>query len=215
MAHYKLSTVLAELVKSLNRTEQLAVAAYQWSMAAFPKGVPKFSVHHKEIVTELVFLRAFLTWEAFLEESFTLYLLGKRPPRGNPPHRYVCPQTRKVAEQLIVPEGWEYVDWTAVSKVVDRAERFFRDGKPYSSVLRAQQYGFDEMKTIRNAIVHSSSHSWEKFKSLARSKLGTYSHNLTIGGFLTMTVPGSSPPESFFESYLSRIRFAAERIVPR
>ncbi len=216
MAHYKLSTVLADLVKSLNRTEQLAAAAQQWALVATPRGVPKFSSLHKEMVTELAFLRAFLAWEAFLEESFILYLWGKRPPKGYPPRRYVSPQNRKVAEQLIVPEGRDYVDWTAASKVISRAERFFRDGKPYSSALRAQQHMFDEMKAIRNAIVHSSSSSWEKFKSLTRKRLlGTYPHNLTVGGFLAMTMSGASPPESFLEFYLSNIRLAAERIVPR
>lgn len=215
MAHYKLTTALATLTRSLDRTEQLAAAAQQWVLAATPRGVPRFSSHYAEIVTEMALLRAFLAWEGFLEESFILYLLGKRSPKGYPPRCYVSPHSRKVAELLVVPEDRPYVDWTAVGKVVDRAKRFFRDGKPYSSVLKAQQYRFDEMKTIRNAIVHSSSHSWERFKSLARRRLlGTYPHNLTIGGFLAMTVPGSSPPESFLESHLSQIRFAAERIVP-
>jgi len=213
MAHRKLSAVLAALAKSLNQTEQLAAAAHQWSVAAFPKGVPKFSAHHKEMVTELAFLRAFLAWEAFLEESFILYLWGKQPPKGHSPIRYASPPTREVAEQLVA-EGRDYADWTVASKVIKRAERYFKDGKPFSPALRSQLHMFEEMKTIRNAIVHSSTFSQEKLKGLMRRKLSTYPPNLTAAGFLAMTVPGSSPPESFLEAYLSRILLAAETIVP-
>lgn len=214
MAHRNLSTVLAALAKSLNQTEQLAAVAQLWITVTTPKGIPKFSVHHKEMVTELAFLRAFLAWEAFLEESFVLYLWGKKPPRGNSPKRFASPPTRKVAE-LLAAEGRDYADWTVAQKVIERAERFFQGGRPYSSVLKSQRHTFEEIKVIRNAIVHVSTYSQEQFRSLTRRKLGTYPLNLTVGGFLAMTVPGSSPPESFFESYLDKIRFAAERIVPR
>lgn len=214
MAHRKLSTVLASLTERLNQTEQFAVAAHQWSAATFPKGVPKFSVHHKEIVNEIAFLRAFLAWEAFLEESFILYLWGKAPPRGHPPRRYALPPTRKVTEKLIIRAGRPYADWANVLKVIELAECYFEDGKPYS-LLAIHQNKFQDIRIIRNAIAHASTHSWESFQGLARRELrGTYPPNLTIGGFLSMTVPGSHPPESFFEHYLSYIRFAAKSIVP-
>ena len=111
-------------------------------------------------------------------------------------------------------EGRDYTDWTVAGKVSERAERFFRGGKPYSPVLRSRQRRFEEMKTLRNAISHSSAYSAESFKRLVRNRLKTYPRNLTVAGFLALTVPGSSPPESFLESYLADMRFAAERIVP-
>jgi len=178
-----------------------------------PGRVPKFSVQHKELVIELAFLRSFLAWEAFLEESFVLYLLGKKPPKGSPPKRYASPPTREIAHQLAA-EGRDFADWTAAAKVSERAERFFEGGKPFSPVLNSRQYRFEQMKTVRNAIVHSSLFSEESFKRVVRGILTTYPPNLTVSGFLAMTVPASSPPESFLESYLREIRFAAQRIVP-
>ena len=213
MAYYKLNVVLANLIKNLKRTEQLVAAAHQWTAVTFSKGVPKFLVYHEEMVSEMAYLRAFLAWESFLEESFVLYLWGKRPPVGNPPKRYVSPPTRRLAEQLAA-EGKAYADWTVAQKIIERADRFLQDGKPYSPVLKSHRHTLEEMKTIRNAIVHMSTHSQDRFKSLTRRKLGTYPSNLTIGGFLTMTIPHSHPPESFFEYYLAHIRLAAETIVP-
>ncbi len=213
MSHRKLSTVLSALVTKLDQSNQLVLVADQWGAAHFPAGVPSFSVLHKEILVELAFLRAFLAWEAFLEESFVLYLCGRKPPKGNAPKRYVSPPTRKVAEQLLLPEHGKYTDWANTQKVVSRAERFFENGKPYSDVLKSQQNNLELIKNLRNAVVHSSSDSQRSFHGLARDALGTLPPNLTVGNFLARTIPGSSPPESFFEHYRDQLSVAAHRIV--
>jgi hypothetical protein len=214
MAHCKLSTTLVSLIKHLGQMEQFAAAAQQWVSIPIPRGVPKFTVPHMEMVTEMAFLRAFSAWEAFLEESFILYLWGKDPPRGQAPKRYAYPPTRRVTEQIVVIEGRDYADWSNVHNVIGRAERFFENGKPYSDALKSQHSKLQDIQTIRNAIAHSSAYSWERFQRLIRRELGTYPPNLTIGGFLAMTIPHSSPPRSYLEFYLSVIQLVADRIVP-
>jgi hypothetical protein len=214
MAHFKLRTTLVALTKNLDQMEQLAAAAQQWASMPTPRSMPKFTTFHSEIVTEMAFLRSFLAWESFLEESFVLYLWGKNPPRSEILKRYACPPTRRVAEQLIVAEGRDYADWAEVQNVIGRAGRFFQGGEPYSDALRSQQSRLQDIKTVRNAIAHCSTYSWERFQRLIRRELGTYPSNLTVGRFLAMTVPHSSPPLSFLEFYLSVIRLVAERIVP-
>ncbi len=216
MAHKNLQTILADLVKNLNEAEQLAFNATRWISISTPPGVARFSVRHKDIVTELAFLRAFLAWEVFLEESFILYLLGKKPPRGRPPYRYVAPTTREIAEQLLIPEGNRYIKWATVSLVASRAERFFRSGRPFSSALNSRTAMFAEIVKLRNAIAHWQSSAQDKFKDLVRNKTltGTFPPNLTVGGFLSMRIPTSTPPVTFFEDYLNRVRIAADEIVP-
>src|SRR6266404_6291635 len=199
MAHITLSSALVSFNSSLEETSNLVAGATQWVTVRPPRGVLRFSQKHKEYITELGFLRAFLAWEQFIEETFTLYLLGKEPPRGRSPYRYVAPPTRAIAEQLIVPERRQYVRWTIVNEVAERADRFFRDGKPFGPALRPQTNLFDEMRIIRNAIAHAQAASQDRFKALVRSKstTGTYPPHLTIGGFLGSTVPASAPPTSF------------------
>ena len=216
MAHLTLSGALVSFNKSLAETANLVAGAAQWTTLQPPQGVLRFSQKHREYITELGFLRAFLAWEEFIEETFTLYLLGKSPPRGRPPHRYVEPPTRTIAEQLIVPERRQYVRWTIAAEVAERADRFFRNGKPFSPTLRPQTNMFDDMRTIRNAIAHAQAASQNSFKSLVRrnSPTGTFPPNLTIGGFLNSTVPASAPASSFFETYVERLRFSAGQIVP-
>lgn len=223
MEHRKLSTTLASLIKHLGQMEQFAAAAQQWVFMPIPSGVPEFTEPHMEMVAEIAFLRAFSAWEAFLEESFILYLWGKDSPKGQAPKCYAHPPTRKVAEQIVVTEGRDYADWSKFQNVIGRAERFFENGKPYSGALKGQQSKLQDIQTIRNAIAHSSTYSWERFQRLIRGELGTYPPNLTIGGFLAMTIPRSSrtgrvippsPPLSYLEFYFSVIQLVADEIVP-
>lgn len=195
--------------------ERLASASQQWVSVTYPVGITRFSERHKDTVVGLSFLRTFVAWETFLEQSFISYLLGSKPPGGPKPKRLVKPATRRMAVLVIIGGDRDYADWYKWDQLKGRAKKYFEDGKPYTDALLGQKSLFDEMATLRNAIAHSSSHSQEKFKSLVRSKLsGFYPPNLTVGGFLAMTVPGSSPPESFLEYYLGSVNNLAELIVP-
>jgi len=166
-------------------------------------------------MTELAFLRAFLAWEAFLEQSFILYLLGQRAPHGRAPHRFAFPLTQRAAMEWVIPEGRQFAEWTHAMHVSSRAEKFFKDGRPFATILRPQQNAFDEARCIRNAIAHQSTSAREKFEELVRNKLTTLPVNLTVGGFLSTTIPGSAPPVSFMEFYLGKIDFSAQQIVPK
>jgi hypothetical protein len=164
-------------------------------------------------MTELAFLRAYLAWEVFLEETFVSYLVGMRAPRGRAPRRYAFPPNRRAAEQWVVPEGRPFAKWDAVA-VANRADRFFGGGGPYTSAIRSHQSALDEMKTIRNAVAHESQNAQEKFETLVRVKLRSLPPRLTVGSFLLATVAGSTPATSFLDSYLSKLQLIASLIVP-
>ncbi len=214
MAQRKLRTVLADFSGSLRECRRLAADAYQWSSPGAHGTGPYISLRRRDSLTELAFLRAFLAWETFLEESFILYLSGQVPPRGHPPHRYAFPPNQRAAMEWVVPEGRPYARWTVATEVSARAERLFRSGRPFAPVLRGNQNVLEEARTIRNAIVHESMSAQEKFENLARTKLGVLPPNLTVGRFLVTIVPTSAPPISFLEFYVGKIEFAAQQIVP-
>jgi hypothetical protein len=159
------------------------------------------------------FLRAFLAWEAFLEESFILYLSRQKPPRGRAPHRFAFPPSQRAALEWVA-EGRDYASWTHATHVSGRAERFFRDGRPFAPVLRGNQNILDEARIIRNAIAHQSRSTRDKFETVVRRKLTIVPPSLTVGGFLGTGVLGNIPPISFLELYVAKIEFAAHQIVP-
>ncbi len=164
-------------------------------------------------MTELAFLRGFLAWETLLEESFILYLLGQKPPRGRAPHRYAFPPSQRAAVDWVA-EGRPYARWTIAKDVSARAERLFRDGRPFAPVLRENQNLLEEARIIRNAIAHESTSAQERFENFVRIKLGTLPPNATVGSFLGTTVPTSAPPVSFLEFYFGKIEFTARQIIP-
>lgn len=165
-------------------------------------------------MTEMAFLRAFLAWESFVEESFILYLAGQKPPRGRAPKRYAFPPNLGAAMEWVIPEGRPYARWAAAEDVIERAERFFQTGRPFAPVLRGNQNALEDVQIIRNAIVHKSTSARMKFERLVRTKLGTLPRNLTVGGFLGSTEPRTTPPISFLEFYVGKIDLAAQQIVP-
>jgi len=207
----QLHHTLNDFRRTLQDCSNLAEDAHQWSLPGSHPHIPR---KRSESMIELAFLRAYLAWEVFLEESFVLYLLGMKAPRRAAPKRFTFPPSRRLAKEWIVPEGRPFAKWDANSVRV-RAGRFFHGGKPFTAALQSNQYALDQAKTIRNAIAHESDEAREKFKTLARDKLnGTLPPTLTAGGFLNAPVPGLAPTQSFLEFYLERIEFVARQIVP-
>jgi hypothetical protein len=213
MARRSLNTVRKGFLQSLNDSRQLAIDAYNWSLLTSGARSPLISRKRRDSLTELAFFRAFLAWEAFLEESFILYLIGQLPPCGRAPQRYAFPPNQQAAIDWVIPEGRPFAEWTDTGRVRSRAERFFKAGRPFASVLTNNQHTLEDARILRNAIAHASSNAHQKFEQLVRIKLGVFPANLTVGGFLGMTVPASTPPSSFLEFYFSKIEFAAKQIV--
>jgi len=208
-----LNGVLWDLRRSLLESRCLADFAYRSYAPAGTRAGPAISIRQRDSVAEIAYLKAFLAWEAFLEQSFVLYLVGRKPGRGRPPHRYTFPPTQKCALEWVA-EGRRFAEWTKVEDVSSRAERFFRDGRPFTPVLNGNRSALDEMRTIRNAVAHASSSAQERFEEIARQRIGALPPGLTVGAFLLMTVPHSTLPNSFLEHYIAKLEFAAERIVP-
>lgn len=163
-------------------------------------------------MVELAFLKSFLAWERFLEESFVLYLLGKRAPRGRKPHRFAVPPDTRAARDLISGNR-PYAKWDG-GATLERANVFFRGGRPYTTAIEPRRHLLHEAQTIRNAIAHESQRARQQFETLVRTKLGTLPPKATVGIFLTTAVPGSVPAQSFLEYYLYGMESVACQIVP-
>jgi hypothetical protein len=210
VAQRQLHVVLSEFQRTVRQCRRFADDARKWSL---PSATPHISVPRRDSIVELAFLRGFLAWESFLEESFILHMLGKQPRRGKPPHRYVLPPNRKVAFDLSAG-GRDYASWEVAADVATRATRFFRDGRPYTGPLRAAQNNLDAARTLRNAVAHRSEAAQKRFEGLARNELGgTLPPRLTVGGFLNTPTPASAPPESFLEYYFGVLEIVAEKII--
>jgi hypothetical protein len=213
MANRTLGTLLASSVKEFEGAIQLTARASIWQGKLQHFHGARFKKDHFAQIVELAFMRAFLIWEGFLEEAFTLYLLGKSSPAGFAPVRYAIPTNRQHAVDLLASDA-RHTDWTVAARVVNRATRFFKEGRPFTNVIRPQTNFLDNMKTIRNALSHESEEATDKFDTFVRNELTFLPPNTSPGSFLATLKLHHMPPTTYLQFYIQNFRKMAEAIVP-
>jgi len=197
-----LSHVLQELARQIDSSQNLIARVKDL-------GITRIQV---EIVTELAFLRIFIAWENFLEESFIRYSVGAESPSGYRPNRLIEPGNMGHALELI-SSGREYTKWNSACEVISRAEAYFRDGEPFKNAIQGATTDLNDMNTIRNRIAHKSPISKGKFNDFVRRKLGYGRRGMTPGRFL-LTPLNSLSADTFLDYYVNIIRTTGRIIVP-
>lgn len=170
----RLAHVLKDLERNINNCQSLITKVKNL-------GMPRIQV---EIITELAFLKVFIAWEFFLEESFIRYLVGAKSPSGYSPERSVNPPNMEIAKKIILGQRREYIKWNSASEVIARSEIYFKDGEPYGSVLKGAAIDLNDMNVIRNRITHMSTISKDKFNNFVRRRFGHGIRGMTPGRFL-------------------------------
>ena len=208
----RLTTVITDFSKCVRDSRSLASDAYAWSVRVPPATAPLISAKRRDSLTELAFFRVFSAWEAFLEETFILYMLGQHAPRGRRVRRYGFPPNEDAAYEWVA-DGRDYAKWTP-DHVKPRAKRLFRDGRPFEAALTSHHNLLFQLKIVRNAIAHDSANARQKFEDLVRNELRALPPNTTPGSFLLTIKPRTAPPVSFLEFYFDEIAEVADKIVP-
>jgi hypothetical protein len=213
MAKRTLGTLLTSSAKEFEGAIQLTARASVWQGELQHFHAARFKKEHYTQIVELAFMKSFLTWEGFLEEAFILYLLGKKSPSGYAPDRHAIPTNRQHAIELLASDA-RHTDWTAAARVVNRAKRFFKSGRPFETVIRPQSNLLDNLKTIRNALSHESMEATEKFETLVRNELTFLPPGMIPGTFLMTLKPHHAVPKTYLQFYTEILNSMAEAIVP-
>lgn len=149
-----------------------------------------FTEQQRASVVEVAFLRAYTSWEGFMENAFLSYLLGEPSRQGVVFPAHVSPTDSGHALKLVVGAGI-HVSWTDPSKVVDLTRVYFRGTDPFKVPLDSAASDLRDMYTIRNAIAHSG--------RLAQAPLESLGHRL-----LAKSVPGITPAQLLLSSRRAR-----------
>lgn len=197
----RLLPILKELETQVNGSQNLLLKVKSL-------GMPQIQV---EIIAELAFLRIFIAWENFLEESFIRYLVGGKAPSGYSPRRFVNPPNMKIAMKIISGDR-DYIKWNSAGEIIARSRIYFKDGEPYKTALEAATTDLDEVNTIRNRIAHKSNNTKNKFNDFIRRKFGHGKRGMTPGRFL-LTPTNSTSQLIFLDHYVGIIKTASKIIV--
>jgi len=172
------------------------------------------SIDQRDFMVEWVFVRIHTAWERFIENCFLMYMLGERSSSGFAPDRYAFPEDENHALGFIkAGRDYIYIRWTDPSTVKKYASLCFKSGEPFQTILDLKTAQLQDMNTIRNAVVHQSRDSLDKFKSLVRRELRTAPLNITPGKFL-MTIKPKTIRTTYLNSYCNVLKLISMRIVP-
>jgi len=170
---------------------------------------PPLSQKYKFAIFEVSFLKIYIAWEKFIENSFVSYARGAKNSKGRNITCFLKPNTTDITYKII-NFGQAYSTWS-YDKLMKKANVFFKNGEPYAQALRPMSSQLKDIQKIRNRIVHSSEHSEEDFKTLIRSKIRHAPPKITPGEFLGKIESGTNL--TFFQYYTDFLGLAAEEIV--
>lgn len=157
----------------------------------------RFDIEH---IYSGIYVEAFVSFERFLEDLFLGYVGGKViPPKKTVKARMVFPTTAVAAE--VVFAGQRYIDWLPYRKTTDRAQIYLRDGKPFSTLTKAQEKMLEVLHQMRNALAHRSDHSLDVFTRLVVGSTPLLPHERRPAGFLRSVLVVSSK-ETRLQNYL-------------
>lgn len=173
----KLNRIKGELIQNMDKSLGLIKQINTLSKNFLPETI--YSIY------ELSLLKIYLSWESFIGRSFILYMMGEKTDSGYAPRRYIFPKDEKHAYDLIKGER-RFPDWLNVEFIREKSDLFFENGEPFKPALYMKiniKEALHIMRILRNAIVHASRESQEKYEELLRNEMG-YVSNVTPGEFL-------------------------------
>lgn len=166
-----------------------------------------------EQIYELAYLRVFIEWEVFLEESFFRYVAGYANSAGRQTTlsgRYE--RSYQLAEHAVLG-GNRYLLWHSPTKVVARAQGFFVGGL-HESVLLSNATRLQAFADVRHRIVHNHADSRAKFELASMNIAGRRYRGGRPGTLLRDSDPASTVRRTWATVVLEEIFEMAKQIAP-
>ena len=195
-------------------TEPLALAQAGDMAAASPFGSPirrEWHVARVELLYEFAYLRMFIEWEMFLEQTFLRYLCGYVSAHGTvtPKAGVICTTLRSA--QIAVLQGKSFVLWHNPTEVMDRA-RTLLTGCPHEIVLSSCVARLRDLASVRHRIAHGQEDAKRKFDIATTNIAGRRYRGARPGRFLRDWDRSVAPPRRWLEDLGLELENLAQQI---
>ena len=158
-----------------------------------------------EQMYESLFLGCFTSFEVFLEEAFLALLV---PPPGSRISARARPRINvkslSIARELVVGPGKKYADWIPFDRTLNKAELFFRGGRPFAELTQPGRDLVAKASVIRNAIAHRSRYSELEFETRIIAGAPLPPRERRPGGYLRGSIT-ATPPLTRYENYATAL----------
>jgi hypothetical protein len=203
-------TATTLLHRDMNVASEIA-AAGEKARTSGAIGGKIFSERRLEALYEMAFLRVFIAWEAFLEDTLARCLCGRLHLVAGARLIYTRYSTIDDAESALLG-GNAFFSWADPVRVCDLAKKFIVHGQ-HQQVLSSNIHRLKAMKGIRNFIAHRSEKAEADFNRSALALSGNGYTGFSAGRFLR---DKTSAPivESRLSALIGELGNLAEQIAP-
>lgn len=206
----KISTVFDDFVSTIEallRLDRRNQDQYQ-SGPGRPSS-ERLSTSQMSLLTEGIFMRAFSSYERFVEDVFVLYTRGKKTRSGVSVRSFLTPRSNSHARDML-QSNRNFLDWNDPDLVIQRAETYLSTGGPIKTALATHRSSLQIMRRIRNASAHQSGQALLSYANAVQTELRAPPLKLPPPGeFLLMNDP-RRPHPYFLISYLTVLRTVAD-----
>jgi hypothetical protein len=163
---------------------ELADAGEQIRAHSLPGTVARqlLTRHRLEALYETAFLRVFLRWENFLEESFLRYLCGYASHAGPATLRGNKFNSLSLASSMLLGTR-DFVPWANPNIVIARSHTFIDHGL-HEIVLSSSLSRLEAFNWIRNRVAHASDYARQRFDAATTILVGRRIPSSSPGRFL-------------------------------
>jgi hypothetical protein len=165
-----------------------------------------------EAFYETAYLRVFLLWEDFLEQSFLRYVCGHSATSGVANLRQsIFPSLLAAATAVLGTR--DYVSWANPSAVIGRSQRFIASGN-HELVLNSNLARLEAFHDVRNRIAHRSEYARKQFDLATVFLTGRRFPGSSAGRFLRQVVAAVPAPESWLRQISTELKLLALQVCP-
>lgn len=202
---------LVDILNNYKQNIQDAVDMLDFAYAQYANGRYKYNSSIRMFISRNSFLKIFITWENFLEDSFLNYMLGKLSTTGRALVRYVNPSDYEHAQKLLIGTQ-RYFDWGNVENVRKISKLYFENGDPFNSIISSIVIDLSDLRVVRNAAAHISSTTSTQLDAVASRKLARRIVNIDVSDFILSNDPNSNGTQTILDTYLAILDTAAVNI---
>lgn len=164
-----------------------------------------------EQVYEGLYMSSITAFENWIENLFVGLLVGRLKHCSSSVVPRVSFKSERVAREVIFSDR-NYVDWFPYDKyTIKRANAFFRNGLPFTSLDRIDKGKLEAIFCIRNAIAHKSTHSKKKFEDKVIGSLHVTQQERTPAGYLR-GIFRISPSQTRYKNLISEMASIAKKL---
>jgi hypothetical protein len=208
----RMSRLDVDLTNEVNRAVGLAEAGVHIRAASPTRSIARreLTITRLEALYEVAFLRVFLVWETFLEQSFYRYLCGHVSALGACTLIYPAHATIAAAEAAVLGTN-DYVSWANATKVVRRAQRHMT-GSFHEIVLLSDLARMGHFTAVRNRIAHTSQFARNEFDVATRALALHRYPGSSAGRFLRDRAVAGPIPKTWIEVIADELKALAHQI---